>query len=571
MFIQARDLAALTWQAYERMILRLLQLEGFDGVRLVGQTNDKGADILAHRNGRRWLVQVKHWRAKAGLKVVDETLAALHHYKADVPVIVASRGFESNVAAAQVTLQREGVPLQLWSNVDVASRIGRLADLPAHCPVQLRPYQLSAIDLLTERWRHDVERRAMVVLATGLGKTTVAAETIRRWREIRPSLRVLAIAHTIPLVLQLERSFWPFLASRDRTLVWTGVEKPSISDIASASFVFGTLDSVSPASARDEVDGFDLLLIDECHHVGPAMYRQLITETRAGTDAGPFLLGLTATPWRPDEVELEDYFGPPLVSVDIVEGLKQGFLADIDYRLYTDNIRWDAFAEMGAQDVTPKAINRKLFIDEWDDAVVHELRRTWPSVKEPRCIVFCGTIDHALVIRDRINSLGFARAEAIYSGSARGKRLAPHERNLLLAEFEQGQIQVMCAVDIFNEGIDVPDVNLIVFQRVTHSRRIFVQQLGRGLRLREGKDKVVVLDFVSDIRRFAAGLDMKDRLAQADARRVRLGSTVAFRRAGSEDERTEAFLREWLEDVAAVEAAGDDAAVLRFPPDVSRR
>src|SRR3954465_1592567 len=91
--------------------------------------------------------------------------------------------------------------------------------------------------------------------------------------------------------------------------------------------------------------------------------------------------------------------------------------------------------------------------------------------------------------------------------------MAPHERNLVLSKFEEGEIQAMCAVDIFNEGVDVPDVNIIVFQRVTHSRRIFIQQLGRGLRLADDKTKVIVLDFVSDIRRFAAGLELKDQLS----------------------------------------------------------
>lgn len=88
------------------------------------------------------------------------------------------------------------------------------------------------------------------------------------------------------------------------------------------------------------------------------------------------------------------------------------------------------------------------------------------------------------------------------------------ERNRILCDFQDGVIDVLCAVDILNEGVDVPDVNIIVFQRVTHSRRIFIQQLGRGLRLSKNKEKVIVLDFVSDIRRFAAGINLKDGLAE---------------------------------------------------------
>src|SRR5207249_8213886 len=106
----------------------------------------------------------------------------------------------------------------------------------------------------------------------------------------------------------------------------------------------------------------------------------------------------------------------------------------------------------------------------------------------------------------------FCSAAAIYSKTSTGKSMAPYERNRVLSDFHDGVVDVVCAVDIFNEGVDVPDVNIIVFQRVTHSRRIFIQQLGRGLRLAPGKDRVIVLDFVSDIRRFAAGLDLKDEL-----------------------------------------------------------
>lgn len=146
------------------------------------------------------------------------------------------------------------------------------------------------------------------------------------------------------------------------------------------------------------------------------------------------------------------------------------------------------------------------------------------------------------------------------------------ERNRILCDFHDGVINAICAVDIFNEGVDVPDVNIIVFQRVTHSRRIFVQQLGRGLRLSENKDKVIVLDFVSDIRRFAAGLDLKDQLTDGTQAkngaplRIKLNNKVTFKRVGGEDAETESFLRQWLDDIAAVESADEEQSILKFPP-----
>ena len=140
------------------------------------------------------------------------------------------------------------------------------------------------------------------------------------------------------------------------------------------------------------------------------------------------------------------------------------------------------------------------------------------------------------------------------------------ERNLVLSDFSDGKINVICTVDVFNEGIDVPDVNILVFQRVTHSRRIFIQQLGRGLRISEEKEKVIVLDFVSDVRRFAAGLDLKNRLTSKQSVRVNLPNKVTFKRHGTEDKESETFLRQWLDDVASIENAGDNESLLKFPP-----
>ena len=102
-------------------------------------------------------------------------------------------------------------------------------------------------------------------------------------------------------------------------------------------------------------------------------------------------------------------------------------------------------------------------------------------------------------MRDRINALGFCNAAAVFSSTKDApEEQSFYERNRIMCDFSEGLINVICTVDVFNEGIDVPDVNIIVFQRVTHSRRIFIQQLGRGLRISDDKDKVIVLDFVSD-------------------------------------------------------------------------
>ncbi len=569
-FISAESLRDTTWQALERAVMRLLVADGYEGVRLVGQTGDQGADILAHKFGRRHLVQVKNWRRPVGADVVERTIQAVRTYQAAVPIIVCPRGFDGPARARQQSVAGSmRIPLQLWDGAELVRRANQLPDCPPRHR-EPRPYQQEAIDALLEAYAHPSRKRALLVMATGLGKTFTAFEALRRIRATRDT-RILVLAHTNPLVYQLEKAFWPMLRPSEETVVWNGAEKPPSTALRRSTATFACVDTVSEFVRRGgELPDFDVIVIDECHHVGGPEYGRILEHTRAGNEHGPFLIGLTATPWRPDGSSLEGTFGPPVYSIDMISGLKNGYLANVEYRVHTDNIKWDALQDLQVGQLTPRGINRMFFIEQWDDAVVREVAHAWPSLSQPRAIVFCGTIDHALTMRDRINALGFCRAAAVVS-SLGGRTVPTFEKNRILCDFDEGLVDCVCTVDIFNEGLDVPDVNLIVFQRVTHSRRIFIQQLGRGLRLSPGKEHVLVLDFVSDIRRIAADLEFKDRLcggasAQAEGRRISLPYSVEFRRADEADPNAESFLREWLEDVAAIQDAGDDVAVLKFPP-----
>lgn len=559
----------MTWQAFERNLCRLLTYEGYDNVRLVGQTGDHGADVTGNKAGKKWLFQAKHWKKPVGLDVAQETINAVYEYKADIPVIVSSNGFDAAVKSYQSTLLARKIPLQLWDSNTLVSRTKRLPD-KTYNTKEPRDYQSPAIDEIVNAYFAGDGNRALVVMATGLGKTFVAAESVRRIRANNPC-KVLVCAHTNDLVYQLEKAFWPFLKPSEKTLIWNSYERPTAEMLDGADMTFACVDSVSGwIEAGKELPDYGILLVDECHHVGSSMYDRVFDALSAGKPGGSFALGLTATPWRPDETDLTQYFGEPRVTIDMVTGLNKGFLANVDYRMYTDNINWDALQNVQGHSFSPKQINRTLFINQWDDSVVYTLRDAWSEQPNPRAIVFCGTIEHALIMRDKINTLGFCKAEAIYSGNAGNEYepLSQYKRNRILSDFSDGTVNVVCVVDIFNEGIDVPDVNILVFQRVTHSRRIFIQQLGRGLRISEGKDKVIVLDFVSDIRRFAAGIALKDAVTPHDTQPIRIDipNKVTFMKVGGEDPESESFLRQWLDDVAAIEDSDEDASVLRFPP-----
>ncbi|WP_030389574.1 DEAD/DEAH box helicase family protein [Streptomyces sp. NRRL S-241] len=563
------------WQALERTVQRLLIARGYTGVQLAGASGDGGADVIATLRGRRWLFQVKRWRMPVGAEVIAETVAACHRYDADVPVVVSLSGFDARARAQQNQLMTSGLPLQLWDRRTLIRQANKVPEEPLSQReserYQLRSYQAVAVDSMMGELINGA-RSALVVLATGLGKTFVAAEFYRRFTSKRPGVKTLVLAHRNELVHQLERSFWPMLPASRATGVWNGNERPIPSVLADLDIVFACVDSVaSLISSGGSLSDYGLVIVDECHHLGTTMYNTVLGELSAG-DGGAFLVGMTATPWRPDGKALDQWFDFPVADVDMVRGLREGYLANVDYRMYTDNIDWESLASGVSQvapALTPRGINRTLFIDEWDDAVVERLSEAWREQVNPRGIVFCGTIDHAERMAGRINALGFTSAEVIASRTSDGKAVDTATRNRVLWDFADGRTGILCAVDILNEGVDVPDVNIVVFQRVTHSRRIFVQQLGRGLRLAPDKDRVIVLDFVSDIRRFAAGLELQDSLKTQPGRRdprVQIGSKVTFMRANGQDLLGAEFLREWLGDLEEVENAGEDVHVLRYPP-----
>lgn len=566
-FVEKIGVKDCTWQAFERMLSRLLMFDGYQNVRQVGGSGDHGADVIATKFNKRWLIQAKQWKKPVGIDVLNYTLKAIKDYRAAIPVIAASHGFDSELKKQQLILQSQNIPLQLWDERVILQRAQNIPNTKIINTKEPRKYQDNAISNIVKPFFSQYENRSLIVLATGLGKTFVAAEAMRRIHAIKP-IKVLVLAHTNSLVLQLEKSFWPFLTSEQSTVVWNGHEHPDLS--RGYDYVFASMDTVYEALQRNISYDFDVIIIDECHHAGSSSYRRIIDHYNAGQLGGPFLLGLTATPWRPDENDITDIFGSPRISIDMVYGMQHGFLTNVDYRMYTDNINWDSLKTFDGNLFSPKQINRTLFINQWDDAVVSELQKTWPEQTNPRAIVFCGTIDHAIKMRDRINALGFCNAAAIFSGSKDSlEEQSFYERNRLMCDFSEGIVNVICTVDVFNEGIDVPDVNIIVFQRVTHSRRIFIQQLGRGLRISDDKDKVIVLDFVSDIRRFAAGIDLKDRISTKRPTRVDIPNKVTFRKVGGEDPQTERFLREWLDDVATIEDANDDSSILKYPPRIS--
>lgn len=531
---------------FTRQVERLLGQLGFAHVVNIDGPNDHGGDILGELHGQLWVFQAK-WKAHGPIDAagVNEVAAAQDHYGAHRGVVVTNTRASAEAQDRAHEFARLGRNIDFWQGAELPEL---LEAAPEHPPLKLRDYQDEAIAALAS----DLARtnRALLVLATGLGKTVVGGEIIGRYVRNHPEQDVLVVAHTKELVNQLERALWRHLPKSVATQVLTSDDPaPSLAGLTCA-----TVASALTAILRGWQPG--LVMVDETHHVGEeGTFDRLLTELY---EAQQF--GVTATPWRGDAYDIEHRFGPASYKLGIEEGMRRGYLAAVDYRLYVDNIDWDVVREASEHSYSIKELNSRLFLPQRDEAVVDALKDAWHSTPSPRAIVFCQTIPHCERMQDLLRAVpGWSAASAVHND------LPMRVRQQRLLDFRSGRVPILTAVDILNEGVDVPDVNILVFARVTHSRRIFVQQLGRGLRLRDGKEKVLALDFVSDIRRVAALISMRKQL---DADEIEVLPSIPQPKITFSDVRAEGLLEQWIKDAADLETANDEARLQFLDPEV---
>lgn len=536
------------WPAFERLVARLARHAGFKDVSIVGGAGDRGADVVGTIHGKRWVFQAKYrMNGLIGSEGAREAVRASNAYLGEVAVAVANASFTQEAYEYLQEAKRSGIDLRLWSGSTLLQYFERLPHFsPERRP--LRDYQEQAVESIEAR-RGEGHPSGLVIMATGLGKSVVANQLVVNELARNPDQEVLVLAHMVDLVRQLEISSWPQLGKDVSTHLWTDGEVPSYP----GGVVFATWQTVAAALQRGEpLSGrFGLVIVDEAHHAPSVQFSHLLNAL-----APNFLVGLTATPWRGDDQSLADLFGPPAFTMDIVEGMQRGFLSSVDYRMLTDGIDWEHISALSEQGLTISDLNQYLLVPERDMAMVDLICAEMAGLESPRALAFCRSIDHAEYLRPLFLNKGI-RAALLHSGLSR------EERFKNLTSFRKGEIDLLISIEMLNEGIDVPEVNLVAFMRVTHSRRIFIQQLGRGLRLSPGKPSVRVLDFVADIRRVAAGMELNRRAKQREPSpeivHHRDGEIVKF-----DDHAAGAFFEKYLRDVADVENLGDGAR-LKFP------
>ncbi len=351
-------------------------------------------------------------------------------------------------------------------------------------PIEIRPaaFQERLLEELAIS-RSQGFHRNLLAAATGTGKTVMAALDYARLRAALPRARLLFVAHRQELLDQSQNTFR--YALRDATFgeQWVGGRRPRFFE-----HVFASVQTLQ----RTELDNippehFDVLIIDEFHHAAAPSYERLLTHLRPLET-----LGLTATPERADGLPVLHWFGDRIAAeLRLWDAIDQHYLSPFAYfglhdGLDLTQVPW----RRGKGYDTTGLTNIYTASDVWARRVVKEFVDRVDDIEKVRALGFCVSVDHAQFMA-RIFSQNGIPSIAISGDTPEDVR-----RNTL-SDLQDGRLTVLFSVDLFNEGLDVPNVNTLLLLRSTESPTLFLQQLGRGLRRADGKTVCTVLDFVA--------------------------------------------------------------------------
>lgn len=320
---------------------------------------------------------------------------------------------------------------------------------------------------------HELEHKAgAVVLPTGAGKTSVATRDVKS----RNPRLCLYVAHSHEILEDAETEFLRHFTSNE---VRRFEARPRVDQLTKINLI--TIQLLSRNMDVFARLNIDYMIVDEFHHAAAKSYRRTLE-----TLSPKFLLGLTATPFRGDQQDVIKLCDDNIViSYDLREGIELGILCPYHYYGCFDDIDYSNISHNGSRyDIND--LEKSLIIPERDIAIINKWQQLSPN--KPT-IAFCCSHAHALRVKESFERFG-VKAES-YLSSTPGS-----ERKQIRTRFEAGDTKIICAVNVLNEGIDIPFAECLLFLRPTESRRIFFQQLGRGLRHYVGKEKCIVIDFI---------------------------------------------------------------------------
>ena len=350
------------------------------------------------------------------------------------------------------------------------------------------PFQQEILDKLQAERQFLGRNKNLVVAATGTGKTVIAAFDYKSFCEKNPSgkNRLIFIAHREEILVQAIDTFKAVLKDYNFGSLYVGKNKPDSMD-----HLFISIQTFNSQKFYEKTpeDFYDFIVMDETHHAPAESYQPLFSHYKPKV-----FLGLTATPERSDGISVERYFDNHIsAEIRLPEAIEMKLLSPFQYFGITDsvdlkNIIW----KRGGYD--DNELDR-LYVSDVRSAgqraslIVASVRKYIADMEHTKGLGFCVSIEHAKFMAESFNRAGISSR---YLTSFSPDDLRKNAKEML----RTGEIKFIFVVDIYNEGVDIPEVNTVLFLRPTKSLTVFIQQLGRGLRLSPGKDCLTVLDFI---------------------------------------------------------------------------
>ena len=328
--------------------------------------------------------------------------------------------------------------------------------------------------------------RNLVVAATGVGKTVISAFDYKRFRDENPRARLLFVAHREEILKKSRDTFRYICKDLNFGELLVGNNKPE-----SIENLFVSIQSLNSSKLleRTTPDFYDYIVIDEVHHGAAQSYQKLLEYYKPKV-----LLGLTATPERMDGADITKYFDKRMAyEMRLPEAIDNKLLCPFQYFGVSDfvdlsNLKWTRGGYEVSELENVYVLDTEIAKRRSNDIIQNTVKYV-DDIDNVKGLGFCVSIKHAEFMAEEFNNAGIP--SIALTGSSNKEVRENVSKNL-----KNGDIKFIFTVDLFNEGIDIPEINTILFLRPTESLTIFLQQLGRGLRLCEGKECLTVLDFI---------------------------------------------------------------------------
>lgn len=337
--------------------------------------------------------------------------------------------------------------------------------------------QKRAIESL-KRLRSYGESKALVIAATGTGKTYMSAFDVKNFKP----KKLLFIVHREEILKKAKETFEFLLPNENITFgLLTGNAKDKQAD-----YIFSTIQSLTRSYKDFQRDEFEYIIFDEAHHATSPSYQTIMNYFTP-----EFTLGMTTTPERSDNMNVFDLFDNNVaIEVRLHEALEDDLVIPFHYFGITD-IEGIDLSDVDIDNIAE--VTKRLKVNERVDFIIEKMNFYNHDGEKRKCLGFCASVDHAQFMANEFNKHGY-KSVCLHGGHSVDERAFYINR----LENEDDELQVIFSVDIFNEGVDIPSINTVLMLRPTNSPIVFIQQLGRGLRKHGGKTFLTVLDFIGN-------------------------------------------------------------------------